>query len=122
MIVSEMERLSQSPELCLPNQRSVIAKSVSNQVVPVDIRLSHEMYESSPERPPLSMSPPLPYQNIQVVVPNRTQPAYMEPESPPDPTMLASANYDLFCEYELLKTNGKRKAIIQVPSENKDEA
>lgn len=119
MIVPGMQRLSSNPLLepgYLPNQRSVIARSVSNQVVPLQVnRLCHELQGDVREAPMPSwqMAP----QGIQGTVdsPDGTPPSFLgsPPPTPPDSTnILANTNYDLFCGYELLS---KRKAVPVLP-------
>lgn len=130
MIVPTMQRIdSNSPELS--NQRSVIAKSVSNQVVPVTVLCEHE-----PEQPQLVKGPscsPVQYPIIDTVTPGSSaSPAHSPSLATTPPLFLLSANsspvhssmpangssYDYY-GYELLK--GKRKPI-PVPSESKDDA
>lgn len=126
---SSMQRIdSHSPELS--NQRSVIAKSVSNQVVPVTVLYEHEPDQPQVKGPSCS---PVQYPIIDTVMPGSTGSPAHSPVATSPPIYLVSANsspvhsstsangasYDYYCGYELLK--GKRKPI-PVPSESKDDA
>jgi len=124
-----MQRTDASPELSSSNQRSVIAKSVSNQIVSVEATLPNEIYEQPQNLENLKTHAFAPgsYQDMDDSMsspPSRTQ-FFMSPSStPPHPAILASnthyANsYESYCGYDLLKS--KRKPI-PVPSESKDDA
>lgn len=131
MIVPRMEPFhSNSHELS--NQRSVIAKSVSNQVVPVSITLldhREHLYEEEGRVKGLTSSEPYASNSMHSSgspgSPGRTStpPLFLvsansSPDSPHS-SMPSNGSYDFYCGYELLK--GKRKPI-PVPSESKDDA
>lgn len=134
MIVPRMDSFDRkSPELS--NQRSVIAKSVSNQIVPVTISLiepREHLYEIEEQGQVKRVTSPEAYANQSPMhfsaspgSPGRTStpPLFLvSPNSSPDSShssMTTNGSYDFYCGYELVK--GKRKPI-PVPSESKDDA
>ena len=87
-----MQRLDPCPEVSGSNQRSVIAKSVSNQVISVDATLSPEMYEPVENLKPGEVN--LSYPSLEPSTPTRGQALFMSPtSSPPHPSVLANSNY-----------------------------